>query len=135
MCWLVDDRDTLIGGFLYLHTTSNEGAGFGGRVISAEDWPHRASGGTGRAFVFEPIKKRGTGGVTTMTKIEKLQRDIETMRESILLQRRELAGIPLSDTAHHAANAAIHSLVDELKRLLEDLDQERGRAKVAGDHS
>ena len=63
-----------------------------------------------------------------MTRIEKLQRDIETMREFIRLQRRELADIPLSKPERHAAQATILSLVDELKRLLDDLDQERTHA-------
>ena len=67
-----------------------------------------------------------------MTTIEKLHRDIDTLRGSIRLQRRELVGIPLSDTACHAASAAIRSLVEELQRLLEDLDQEQASTKGAG---
>jgi hypothetical protein len=62
-----------------------------------------------------------------VTKIEKLQRDIETMRESIRLQWRELADIPLSDIEHHATRAAILSLVDELKRLLDERDRKPNR--------
>jgi hypothetical protein len=60
-----------------------------------------------------------------MTKLEQLTRDIDTMRKSIRLQWRELASIPLSQADHNSARAAITSMVDELKFLLEERDRER----------
>lgn len=64
-----------------------------------------------------------------MTTIEKLTRDIETLRESVRLQRKEMADIPLSSTEHNSACAAIDMQVAELKRLLDQLDQEKARAQ------
>jgi hypothetical protein len=63
-----------------------------------------------------------------VTKLEELQRNIETIRESVRLQWQELAAIPLSAAEHNAARAAILLLVDELKILLDERDFERANA-------
>jgi hypothetical protein len=39
-CCLVDNAASLIGGFLYLHETSAQGAHFGGRVVAIRECPH-----------------------------------------------------------------------------------------------
>jgi hypothetical protein len=57
-----------------------------------------------------------------MTRLEQLQCDINTIREAIRLQRSELAHIQISEADHHAARAAIVSLVQELEALIEVLD-------------
>jgi hypothetical protein len=53
------------------------------------------------------------------------------MRESIRLQWKEMAEIPLSASDHHAARAAISSLVDHLKGLLDERKEELARGPKA----
>jgi hypothetical protein len=57
-----------------------------------------------------------------MPKLGQLQYDINTIRDSIRRQRSELAHIQISEADHHAARAAILSLVQELEALIEVLD-------------
>jgi hypothetical protein len=63
-----------------------------------------------------------------MTRLEQLQRDIEIIRDSIRIQRRELAAIPRSEPGYDALIVAIQSLIDELNSLLCERDQVQANA-------
>ena len=57
-----------------------------------------------------------------MTDAEKLRRDIDTLRESIREQWLELAIKPLTRNDREAIRRGINTCVDDLTKLLKDLD-------------
>jgi hypothetical protein len=68
-----------------------------------------------------PVMLRRKAGLH-VTNLDQLQREIYAVRESIRVQRSELADIQISEADHYAARAAILSLIQELEALIEMLD-------------
>ena len=81
------------------------------------------------SYLSDPWEWSSTKQRDDMKKLEELQQDIDTLRESISLQWKEIGTMSPNQQDTLAARAAIECLVSDLKYLLEQKDDEKANAR------